>query len=95
VSAKLTVILFIMICFEIGCLLVFLPWHRSWDDNNLLYLAVETFDAPQIRDVVISGWCRGMVTGLGVINVLIGIWEIRNFSTAVRALGGDETVSDH
>jgi hypothetical protein len=39
---------------------------------------------------------RGAVTGLGIINILIGIREIVNFPSSVRAIGGDdEPLSDH
>lgn len=95
-SAKLTLVLFILVCFEIGFLLVFLPWHRSWQDNNFLYYIAETLNAPGLRLFILSGYVRGAVTGLGVINILIGIREIVSFPESVRAIGGDETpVSDH
>ena len=95
ISAKLTLVLFIMVCFELGFLLVFLPWHRSWQDNNFLYFVADALDAPGLRQVVLSGYFRGAVTGLGVINILIGIREILNFGESVRAIGGeDAAVSD-
>jgi hypothetical protein len=95
-SAKLTLVLFILVCFEIGFLLVFLPWHRSWQENNFLYLIAETFGAPGLRQIILSGWVRGAVTGLGVINIMIGIREILTFPESVRAIGGDDApVSDH
>jgi hypothetical protein len=88
VSAKLTLILFIMICFEIGFLLVFLPWHRAWSDNSFLYYTTQSLDAPWIRQVILSGYFRGAVTGLGLLNILIGVREIFNFSKTVRAITG-------
>ena len=41
-SAKLTIIFYILICFEIGLLLIILPWlnHPSWNENYLLFSAV-------------------------------------------------------
>ena len=96
VSAKLTLVLFIMVCFEIGFLLIFLPWHRSWQDNNFLYYVADALNAPWIRQVVVSGYFRGAVTGLGAINVLIGLREILNFPESVRAIGGEDApLSDH
>ena len=88
-SAKLTIVLFIMICFEIGFLLVFLPWHRSWSDNSFLYFAAETLDAPWVRQVMLNGYVRGAVTGLGIVNILIGFREIFSFSKTVRAITGE------
>ena len=36
-SAKVTVIVYILICFEVGVLLAILPWTSYWDDNFFLY----------------------------------------------------------
>lgn len=94
-SARLTVVLFILICFEIGLLLIFLPWHRSWQDNNLLFLVAETAGAPWLARFVMSGYFRGLVSGLGIVNVLIGIWEIAHFRSTVRAFGGDDDSVPH
>jgi hypothetical protein len=90
ISAKLTLVLFIMVCFELGFLLIFLPWHRSWQDNNFLYFVADVLDAPGLRQVILSGYFRGAVTGLGAINILIGIREILNFPESVRAIGGED-----
>jgi hypothetical protein len=96
ISAKLTLVLFIMVCFEIGFLLIFLPWHRSWQDNNLLYFITDSLNAPHLRQFILSGYVRGGVTGLGAINILIGIREILNFPESVRAIGGEDApLSDH
>jgi hypothetical protein len=87
-SAKLTVILFIMICFEIGGLLLVLPWHRSWQENSFLYFVTEVLQAPWLSSFVVSGYFRGFISGLGLVNILIGIWEIFNFRATVRAFAG-------
>jgi hypothetical protein len=95
-SARLTIILFILVCFEIGLLLIFLPWHRSWQENNILFLLTDALNTPGLRAVVLSGYTRGAVSGLGFVNVVIGVREIVNFRTSVRAINGDDApVSDH
>jgi len=94
-SAKLTVVLFIMICFEIGGLLLVLPWHRSWQENSFLYFLTEVLHAPWLTAVVSSGYFRGLVSGIGLVNVLIGIWEIVNFRATVRAFAGNGTSVSH
>lgn len=94
-SAKITVVLFILICLEIGALLVFLPWHRSWEENNLLYSVANALHAPWLTSVVLSSYFRGFVSGLGAVNILIGVWEAMNFRSTVRSFGGgDAPVSD-
>ena len=85
-SAKLTIIFFILICFEIGLLLVVLPWlnYPPWDENYLLFLVMEKLQWPWLGRFMTSGYMRGAVTGLGLLNILLGVWEIINFNKTVR-----------
>ena len=93
-SLKITLILFIMVCFEIGLLLIFLPWHRSWDNNSLLVLITSLTNSPAIQEVFLSGPFRGAVTGLGLVNILIAIREIFLFKKTMHSLVSNESVSD-
>jgi hypothetical protein len=96
-SVKLTIVFFILICFEIGILLVILPWisSPSWSENYLLVLAADKIQWPWLALAVKSGYTRGAVTGLGLLNILLGVWEIINFKKTARAFQtewqGDET----
>ena len=84
-SAKLTVVFFIVICFEIGTLLVILPWlgFPPWTENYLLIAAVDKLQYNWLAAVMRSGYLRGAVTGLGLLNIMLGIWEIVNFNKTV------------
>jgi hypothetical protein len=84
-SVKLTVIFFIVICFEIGALLIFLPWHASWERNQLLILVADRLKWPSLIPLMLNGYLRGAVSGLGLLNIMLGIWEIINFKKTVRA----------
>ncbi len=86
-SVKLTIVFFILICFEIGILLVILPWvpSPSWSENYLLVLAADKVHWPWLALAMKSGYTRGAVTGLGVLNILLGVWEIINFKKTARA----------
>ncbi len=86
-SAKLTIIFFILICFEIGALLIILPWvpNPSWNENYLLVLAADKLHWPSLAAAMKSPYLRGAVTGLGVVNILLGLWEAANFSKTARA----------
>jgi hypothetical protein len=86
-SAKLTIIFFILICFEIGVLLIILPWvpNPSWSENYLLVLAADRLQWPSLAMAIKSGYVRGAVTGLGILNILLGVWEIINFKKTARA----------
>ncbi|HKP12695.1 MAG TPA: hypothetical protein VJZ91_11310 [Blastocatellia bacterium] len=85
-SAKLTIFFFILICFEIGALLIILPWVQrpSWSENYLLVLAADHLHWPQLAMAMKSSYMRGAVTGLGVVNILIGLWEAANFTRTTR-----------
>lgn len=86
-SVKLTLVFFILICFEIGILLVILPWvpSPSWSENYLLVLAADKIHWPWLALAMKSGYTRGAVTGLGLLNILLGVWEIINFKKTARA----------
>jgi hypothetical protein len=86
-SAKLTIIFFILICFEIGALLIVLPWVPtfSWNENYLLVLASDKLHWPSLAIVMKSSYTRGAITGLGIVNVMIGLWEAANFTRTTRA----------
>ena len=86
-SVKLTIIFFILICFEIGILLVILPWvpSPSWNENYLLVLAADKMHWPWLALAMKSGYARGAVSGLGVLNIILGVWEIVNFKRTSRA----------
>ena len=86
-SVKLTIVFFILICFEIGILLVILPWvpSPSWSENYLLVIAADKIHWPWLALAMKSGYTRGAVTGLGILNILLGVWEIINFKKTARA----------
>ena len=96
-SVKLTIVFFILICFEIGILLVILPWvpSPSWNENYLLVLAADKMQWPWLAIAMKSGYARGAVTGIGLLNILLGVWEIINFKKTARAFQtewqGEET----
>ena len=98
-SVKLTIVFFILICFEIGILLVILPWvpSPSWNENYLLVLAADKAHWPWLALAMKSGYARGAVSGLGLLNILLGVWEIINFRKTARAFQmewqGEETYS--
>jgi hypothetical protein len=66
---RLGVLLFVFLCATLGVMLMIVPWRPEWSDNSLL------FPYPAIRELVSSGFVRGVVTGLGLLNVWIGFWE--------------------
>ena len=66
---RVGVLLFVFLCATFGVMLMIVPWRPEWSDNPLL------LPFPTLRDLVGSGFVRGIVTGLGLLNVWIGFWE--------------------
>jgi hypothetical protein len=74
---KVTALLFIVFCLEIGVVLLILPWSEYWDNN---FFATWT---PQLRDLWENPYVRGAVSGLGIVNIFISFGELfrlRRFS---------------
>jgi hypothetical protein len=91
--SRLTVIFFIVLCILAGAVLIVFPWANvgrvgEWGNNQLLIFASRTMNLPALQEFVRSGWVKGAVSGLGVLNLLIGFWEIVNFKQSVNILEG-------
>jgi hypothetical protein len=55
----------------VGVILVVAPWTTLWDANYLLN------PHPTLRAFVLSPFTRGTVTGLGLVNIMLAVWEAR------------------
>jgi len=100
-SAKLSVIFYIILLFEIGIVLALLPWIpdgtlglSDWGNNYFLAYAARKSGMHALQIVVASGWVRGAVTGLGVLNLGMAFWEIFHFKQSVTALQQAGATSD-
>ncbi|MGQ0543082.1 MAG: hypothetical protein ACT4O9_14760 [Blastocatellia bacterium] len=88
---KLTVFFFIILCMLLGFYLILSPWDTlfgSWSENYLLVFLTDKAGLPILQKTVASNWFRGAVTGLGVLNLVIGFWEIAHFNKSVAMLQG-------
>jgi len=95
-SSRLSVIFYIILCLEIGLVLTVLPWvpHgwlglSDWSNNYFLLLAAHKAGYG-VQRFVASGWIRGAVSGIGILNLGMGIWEMINFRQTVRALDSEQ-----
>jgi hypothetical protein len=73
---RLTLALFVVVCVEVGLVLIVFPWTHVWTDNALLIRNVT------LRSLAMHNFVRGLVTGLGLINVWMGIWEAVHYREA-------------
>ena len=70
---------------EVGLLLVLVPWSPFWERNYFLTAF------PVLHDVVHNNYVRGGVSGLGVVNLLMGFSELASVLLARRRMGTMET----
>jgi len=55
---------------EVGFLLIVLPWSAFWERN---YFAQTV---PFVQDVITNNFVRGAISGLGLVNVCVGLVEL-------------------
>jgi len=98
-ASRLTVIFYIVLCLEAGFVLTLVPWLHpfgmgDWANNYFLVLAAEKTGFVGLQQAVASGWVRGAVTGLGLLNLAMAFWEIAHFKQTVRRLQGADAKAE-
>ena len=73
---------FILFCFEIGIFLIVVPWSSLWE-NNIVFNYL-----PSLRGVMLHSIVRGTVSGLGLIDFLLGVTEVTRLRHSIRAGAG-------
>lgn len=66
-------ILYIVYSLEVGIFLIVIPWQYIWENNYFLFRFTE------LRPVVTNPFFKGAVLGLGIVNLIIGLYEIARF----------------
>jgi hypothetical protein len=64
-------VLWMLILFEVGAVLVFLPWLDVWDTNYFLS------HYPGLRPILLHSSVRGVVSGLGALDILVAASMLR------------------
>ncbi len=67
---KMSAVLFITFCIELGLFLVVFPWTDYWDGNFFSSLV------PEWHQYWVNMYVRGAVSGLGVVDLYISLLEI-------------------
>jgi hypothetical protein len=62
-------VVYVLFCIELGLLLVVVPWTRIWTNNGLLV------GSPALRHFLEQGFVRGAVSGLGLVDIWLGVLE--------------------
>jgi len=75
---RIWLVVFVLFCLEIGIILTVLPWTRVWSDNSLLS------GFPAVRDFVTHPFVRGLISGLGLVDIWMGIAEAISYRDSVE-----------
>ena len=67
-ARKVIQVVFALFCFEVGLILLLLPWTLLWDNNYFLAL-------PAWKTFWTDSYVRGAVSGLGLLNLWIAFTE--------------------
>lgn len=57
--------LLVVLCFEMGALLLYLPWTTFWEQNYFLA------HFPSLMGIVLHPFFRGIVSGIGVLDIFL------------------------
>ena len=71
-------LVFVAYFLEVGLLLVLVPWSAFWERN---YFAESL---PLMQHLLRNNFLRGAVSGLGVVNLLTGFYDLADLLMARR-----------
>ncbi len=66
---RIWLIVFVLFCLEVGIVLTWCPWTKLWTENSLLAAY------PSICGILTQSFVRGAISGLGLVNIWMGIAE--------------------
>jgi hypothetical protein len=66
---RMFVIIYVLFCIELGIVVVVLPWSPWWFNNNLLIHWL------RVRHFLQLGFVRGAISGIGFLDLWLGISE--------------------
>jgi hypothetical protein len=75
---RIWVVIRVAFFIELGMVLVVLPWTRGWTENHLL-LAY-----PSLQFLLQNNFVRGLISGIGFIDIGFGIWEAVRYKEPPR-----------
>lgn len=70
-------VLLILICFELGVVLILVPWSGFWERNYFL----ERY--PELIPFLMNHYVRGAVSGLGLLDVVIASMMVRRRTSSL------------
>ena len=83
---RISMVVFVVFCIELGLFIAVLPWISVWNSNSFV------LTHPGLHDFVGNNFVRGAISGIGIIDLWIGIWEAVHYRDPV---GIDGKSPDH
>ena len=68
-------LLFVALSIEIGLVLLVIPWSAFWERNYFAQLF------PPLQALITNYFVRGAVSGIGLINLTVGLTELVSILT--------------
>src|SRR5262252_635723 len=68
-ARRVWLVVFVLFCLETGIILTWCPWTKVWTENSLF------MSFPGAHVFLLHNFVRGTVTGLGLVNLWIGVSE--------------------
>jgi len=78
-AARIFLVIEVMVWVELGMILVVVPWTHAWIDNGLV------LNYPRIREFLSIDFVRGVVTGVGLLDIWVGVWQAIHYKDPVSA----------
>jgi len=66
---RLSAVVYVLFCMLLGMILITMPWTSDWFDAGLIS------HWPALQALLQHGFVRGAVTGLGLIDIWLGVME--------------------
>jgi len=80
---RIGAVLYIFLCVEIGTLLLVLPWSAIWERNFIVRYY------PLLRPFYMSSYLRGAISGLGLVNLWLGVVQAWGFRRPAVSSAGN------
>lgn len=80
---RLLLLTFILFCLELGVFLVLLPWSLLWERNYFL------FRYPDLAPYLLNDTLRGIVSGLGLVDIGLAFWYATHFGAVLTRWRGE------
>lgn len=72
-AQRVLLVVEVVIAVWVGLLVMVLPWTRLWTENSLL------IGWPSLKLILAQSFVRGMISGIGVADVGMGIWDALHY----------------